>query len=137
MEMIKKFQLDNSPWPKENALHVVYDYKYLLDFFKVDDVATGQMFFTRTFVKTVCQNLNTERAQKVMKALGLIPRFDSIQVKDKNVLVCRFTLPYERGLKQASFAFFFDLIYNDETKCWVEKIICDENYFIMVSRIIS
>lgn len=135
--MIKKFQLENNSWPKDIHLHAHYDSQFILDYFKIDQAATGQEFFNRTFIKKVCHNLNNERSQKGMKALGLNPRFDQVSLNDKSVFVCRFTLPYESELKQSAFAFFFDCIYNQETTTWVEKIICDHNYFILTSKIIT
>ena len=134
--MIKKLQLENNQWPKHNSLHAHYDAEFILDHFKIDNHATGQEFFTRTFVRKLCDNLNNERSQKGMRALGLIPRFDKVSL-DKSVLVCRFSLPYERELKQAAFAFFFDCIYNQEMTTWVEKIVCDHTYFILTAKVIT
>jgi hypothetical protein len=68
-----------------------------------------------------------------MKALRLIPRFDECG----DDIICRFHLPYGRELKKAAMAFFFDLIYNEATSLYTEKVICDDTYFIMVCKKMS
>lgn len=130
MEDLKKLENSVKPYPKDSALLAYYDYKFLLDFYRVENRYNGKGFYTLCFFEKLCENLNSDRAQMVMKALRLIPRFDECGEE----IICRFDLPYNRELRKAAMVFFFDSIYNGTISLYTEKVICDDRYFIMVSK---
>jgi hypothetical protein len=133
MEFLKKLEKSVKTYPKESSLQAYYDYKFLLDFYRVENAYTGQGFFTQCFLEKLCDNLNSDRAQMIMKALRITPRFDECG----EAIICRFQLPYNKELRKAAMAFFFDSIYNESTSLYTEKVICDDIYFIMVCKKIS
>lgn len=137
MEILKKLETSEKEWPSDHHLRAYYDEQFILDFFQLDDGSSGQGFFTRYFVKKLCETFNKERPQKMMKALDLTPKFDQLLQTRPKTMICRFVLPFNPELRKAAMVFLFDVIYNDQTQLYTEKVLFDDHYFIMVSKRIS
>jgi hypothetical protein len=122
------------PWPESSQLLSHYDEEVIFKYYNIEDLYSGQKFFYRQFVKNLCLNLNNERAQKVMKALDLKPRFESTE---KNGILCYFVLPYEKEVRKTSLTFLFDSIFIENTSKYIEEVLCNQKYFIMVAQQIT
>lgn len=135
MDLIKTLEQSVKPWPSESRVLAAYDHQTINDYFNLGAELTGQNFFDRMFVRHLCNNLNSDRSQMLMTGMNIFPKFD--QTDSKKMMVCRFVLPYNKNLRMAVMAFLFDAIYNEETRLYTEKVVCDDYYFIMVARQIS
>jgi len=123
-----------NPWPEISQLQVAYDELVLFKHFKLEDLYSAPSFFYRQFVRELCVSFNEERSKNVMRPLGLNPRFD---LNEQKGLICYFVLPYEKEVRKAALAFLFDAIYNEHAANWIEEVLCNQKYFIMVAQRIS
>ena len=133
-EMHRLVNYPVNPWPEKSQLLPLYDEELVFKHFKIGELGSAQNFFYRQFVRQLCINFNQERAQKVMRPLDLSPQFVSTEQKG---LICFFVLPFEQEVRKAALAFLFDSIYVDNSANYIEEVLCNQKYFIMVAQRIT
>lgn len=128
----------NRPYPEDSYDHVAYyDSDRVLEFYDLNDSKPGQPFYHRHFVKKVCERLNDGHNQVMIKGLQLLPRFDQLPVTSNKRMICRFSLPLEDGMKKNAVAFLFEMAFQQEIDTWIERVVCDQRHFIMMSHKIT
>lgn len=115
------------------GIYAYYDHDYIRSFYSISQSETGQAFFNRHFIKVMCEALNEKTHQDYIRGLQMDVHFD----KFESIIVCRFELPYAEALKKSAMVFLFDIVSNKDRRTWIEKVIFDNNYFVIFASTIN